>query len=182
MKFFVYFFSFFVLLAITIQWKWPTSNFDFGLIKNNSICNSAIDNRHICSLNFFPEYICWRTPSFCITKLWNYFCCTLNIEKTLQWNLNAASLFCVTYSTTPFDSFSKWDFSCKWPCCFWGLLLVNLFCTVFLCLYSESHSEDKVIIKDLFNGRYFEKFLSDINQYIEASKTAIMLAYIFPNK
>lgn len=129
---------------------------------NRSICNSAIGNWHIYSLNFFPRVYILKDTKFLYYKALKLFLLYIKHWKNpaVKFKCNFPTL-CYLHSTTPFDSFilslTKQDFSCKWPYCFWELLLAYLFCTV--CLYSESNSERKVIVKGLVNGRYFEKFL-----------------------
>lgn len=145
---------------MTHLWFWYWIN-----KKSKFICNSGIGSWHIYSLKFFP--------SICIlkgTKLLYYKALKLFLLYIKHWKNTAVKfkcsfpILCYVHSTTPFDSFimslSKQDFSYKGSCCFWELLLVNLFCTI--CFCSESNFEGQVLIKNLLNGRYFLKFLSDI--------------------
>lgn len=70
MNFLVYSSGFCIMLAVTIQWKWPTSDFDLGLIKKKFICNFEIGNWHVYSLKFFlGMYILKDTKFLCYKAL-----------------------------------------------------------------------------------------------------------------
>lgn len=141
MKFLVSSSGFCVILALIIQWKWPTSDFDLELIrKKPCICNSEIGNWHIYSLKFSSGIYILKDIKFLYYKDLKLFLLYIKLWKNLTVKFKCSfPILCYLHSTTPFDSFilsiTKQDFSCKWPCCFWELLLSNLLCTIFLCFY-----------------------------------------------
>lgn len=91
------------------------------------------------------------------------------------------------HSTTPFNSFilslTTQGFSYRWPCCFWDLLLTNLFHTTFLFYVCIQNLilKAKYLLKIYLMADILKRFC--LTWYsIEASKTTITLACIFPNK